>query len=98
MTALPTVKDQPLVQFGLVEAAGVNSITDFNISKPNEENLFNDESKEDFANTLICHFVFYVVLCVSLFLHLLIDLRLASFIKNIFQQLIGLGKKTFLKD
>ena len=37
-TAAPTVKDQELISFGLVESASVdvNSITDFTPSKSNE--------------------------------------------------------------
>ncbi len=94
-TATATVKDQELVSFGLVESASVNSINDFTPSLMNEDKVNTDKEKEDFANTFICHLIFYLVLCVSIVLHILIDLGLGLFIKNKFVQLISLGKKTF---
>jgi len=86
-TAAPTVKDQELVSFGLVESASVNSINDFIPSKLNESEVSSEKS--DFVNTFICHVIFYAIFCVSLVLHILIDLGLGSFIKNKFVQLIG---------
>ena len=95
-TAAPTVKDQELVSFGLVESASVNSITDFTSSRLNESKVTSE--KDDFVNTFICHLIFYAVFCVSLFLHIFIDLGLASFTKNKLNQLIGIGKKTFFEN
>ena len=100
-TAAPTVKDQELVSFGLVESASVNSIADFIPSKLNE-NLEKEENqtekgKEDFINSFICHLIFYTVLCVSIVLHILIDLGLGSFIKNKFDQLMEFGKKNIFE-
>ena len=89
-TAAPTVKDQELVSFGLVESASVNSINDFIPSKLNESQVSSEES--DFVNTFICHVIFYAIFCVSLVLHILIDLGLGSVIKNKFVQLIGPGR------
>ncbi len=89
-TAAPTVKDQELVSFGLVESASVNSINDFIPSKLNESEVSSEKS--DFVNTFICHLIFYAIFCVSLVLHILIDLGLGSFIKNKFVQLIGPGR------
>ncbi len=91
-TAAPTVKDQELVSFGLVESASVNSINDFIPSKLNESEVSSEKS--DFINTFICHLIFYAIFCVSLVLHILIDLGLGSFIKNKFVQLIGPGRHT----
>ena len=97
-TASPTVKDQKLLSCGLVESAGVNSFADFNPSKFNESQLSTEKEteieKDDFKNTFICHLIFYAFLCVSIVLHILIDLGVGSFIKNKFVQLMGLGKKT----
>ena len=94
-TAPPTVKNQNKVQFGLVESASVNSITDFtsSISKANDPST--EKEKEDFVNTFICHLIFYVVFCISIVLHILIDLGLGAFLKNNLTQLIGLRMKTF---
>ena len=99
-TASPTVKDQKLLSCGLVESAGVNSFADFNPSKFNESQLSieteteTEVDKDDFKNTFICHLIFYAFFCVSIVLHILIDLGVGSFIKNKFVQLMGLGKKT----
>ena len=93
-TATPTVKDQELISFGLIESASVNSIADFIPSKLNESQGISDIEKDDFSYTFICHLIFYAVFCISLVLHILIDLGLGSFIKNKFDQLTELGKKT----
>ena len=94
-TVAPIVKDQELVSCGLVESASVHSITDFTPSKWKESTV--TEEKENFVNTFICHLIFYSIFCVSIVLHILIDLGLGSFIKNKLSHLIGLGKKTFLE-
>ena len=86
----PTVKDKGLLSLGLIESASVNSISDFTHLKSNE---CNSEDKEDFANTFICHLVFYTFYCVAVVLHILIDLGLGSFIKNNFAKVFGMGKK-----
>ena len=94
-TAAPTVKDQELVAFGLVEAASVNSISDFTPSNLNGSK--STSVNEDFVNTFICHLIFYAFFCVALVLHILIDLGLWSFIENKFTQLKAIGKKTFFE-
>ena len=91
-TAAPTVKDQELVSFGLVESASVNSINDFIPSKLNESEVSSEKS--DFVNTFICHVIFYAIFCVSLVLHILIDLGLGSLVKNQFLQLFKIVKNT----
>ena len=96
-TAAPTVKDQELVQFGFIESANVTSITDFTPSKMNKSESSTEKEKEDFVNTFICHLIFYAVFCVSLVLHILVDLGLGSLIKNQFTQLIGFKKETVLE-
>ena len=96
-TAAPTVKDQELVSFGLVESASVNSFADFIPSKLNDRREITqhktEQDKEDFINSFICHLIFYTFLCVSIVLHILIDLGLGAFVKNKIFQLIELGKK-----
>ncbi len=95
MTALaaPTVKDQELVSFGLVESASVHSISDFMPTKSSESKESIEKGNEDFANTFICHLIFYVLFCVSIVLHIFIDLGLGSFIKNMFDQFFGKRRK-----
>ena len=95
--ASPTVKDKELGSFGLVESASVKSITDFTPSKLNESKATSEKKNEDFANTFICHLIFYVLFCVSIVLHILIDLGLGSFIEKKFIQLIRFGNKIILK-
>ena len=95
--AAPTVKDQELVSFGLMESASVNSINDFTPSKLKESILISEKIDDDFVNTFICHLIFYAVFCVSLVLYILIDLGLGSFIKSQFVQIIGLRKKTLFE-
>tara|TARA_B100000700_G_scaffold171955_1_gene189926 strand:+ start:86 stop:415 length:330 start_codon:yes stop_codon:yes gene_type:complete len=100
-SAAPKVNDQELVSFGLVESASVNSFADFIPSKFDEGQVSTEQDtekeKQDFKNTFICHLIFYAVFCVAIVLHILIDLGLASFIKNKFVQLIELGKKTLFE-
>ena len=100
-TAAPTVKDQGLVSFGLVESASVNSFADFIPSKLNESQVKTEhqteKEKEDFKNSFICHLIFYTFLCVSIVLHILIDLGLGSFIKNKFFQFMALWKKNIFE-
>ena len=88
----PTAKDQELTPFGLVESATVNSFTDFVPSNFNETEANEAKEKDDFINIFICHLIFYAVFCISLLLHILIDLGLGSFVKNKFFQLIEIGK------
>ena len=93
-TAASRVKDQTLMTFGLVEPASVNSFADFVPS-----NLIENDEKEknDFINIFICHLIFYSVFCISLVLHILIDLGLGSFVKNQFLHLIDIAKNTVVE-
>ena len=90
----PTVKDHELMPFGLVESASVNSFTDFAQSNMNETETNKSKQKNDFTNIFICHLIFYAVFCISLVLHILIDLGLGSFVKNKFTQLIETAKNS----
>ncbi len=92
-TAVPTIKDQELMPFGLVESASVNSFADFvssNLNEPEE----NKANESDFINIFICHLIFYAFFCISLVLHILIDLGLGSFVKNKFLQLFEIAKNS----
>ena len=101
-TASPTVKDQELSSCGLVESASVNSFADFIPSKMNESHVKaakgTIKEKEDFTNIFICHLIFYAFFCISLVLHILIDLGLGSLVKNQFLKFIEIAKNTvFMK-
>ena len=93
-TAATTVKKEDLVGIGLLESASVNSITDFTPRGFVEKKAVTVKKNDVFINSFICHLIFYVIFCISLFLHILIDLGLGSFIKNQFIRLIGFGKRT----
>ena len=97
-TATTTVKDQELVPFGLVESASVNSFADFVPSNLNETEADEAKKKNDFINIFICHLIFYAVFCISLALHILIDLGLGSFVKNKFIKLIESTKNNVLQQ
>ena len=88
----PTVKDHELMPFGLVESASVNSFADFVPSNLNKTEVNETKEKNDFINIFICHMIFYAVFCISLVLHILIDLGLGSFVNNKFHQLIEIAK------
>ena len=97
-TASTALKDQKSMSCGLVESASVNSITDFTPPKANEIDVSTFKKKEDFINNFICHLIFYAVFCISLILHILIDLGLGLFIKNKVLQLLELGRnEVFVK-
>ncbi len=93
-TAVPTVKEQEFMQHGLLESANVNSLADFVSSNLDETEANKATEVNDFINTFICHMIFYAVFCISLVLHILIDLGLGLLIKNQFQQLMEIAKNT----
>ena len=91
-TADESVKEKELISFGFVESAGVNSIAEFVPSNLNVMQTNEAKEKNDFINIFICHLIFYAVFCISLLMHILIDLGLGSFVKNKFLQLIEITK------
>ena len=96
-TATPTFKDRELKPFGLVESASVNSIADFVPSNLNEMEANKEKEKFDFINIFICHLIFYTIFCITLVIHIFIDLGLGSFVKNKFFQLLEIAKNTFVE-
>ena len=96
-TADPTVKDQELMPYGLVQSASVNSFADSSASKMNAPEENDAKEKYDFINIFICHLIFYAVFCISLLMHILIDLGLGTFVKNKFIQLIEITKNIFVE-
>jgi len=97
-TAAPTVKDQELMPFGLIDSASVNSFADFNQSNLNDTEGNESKIKNDFINIFICHLIFYAVFCISLVLHILIDLGLGLFVKNKFLLLIEIANNTLVEQ
>ena len=97
-TAVPTVKDQELMPHGLVESASVSSFKDFVSSNLTETQVNKEKEVNDFINTFICHLIFYAVFCISIVLHILIDLGLGSFVKNKLFQLIEIAKNTVVEN
>ena len=96
-TATPTVKDQDLISSGLVESASVNSFADFIPSKLNKHEVVAEQDKNEFINIFICHLIFYAVFCISIVMHILIDLGLGTFIKKTFSELVELAKNNFVE-
>tara|TARA_Y100001968_G_scaffold326810_1_gene370602 strand:+ start:498 stop:809 length:312 start_codon:yes stop_codon:yes gene_type:complete len=94
MTSSPTVLDQELEQFGWVESLATNSISDFKSTKSNiEEKEKATEKKSDLVDIFICHLIFYLIFCYSLFLYIFFDLGLGSFIKNKLTKLINFKER-----
>ena len=90
-------KDEEFASFGLDESESLNSFAAFIPSKFNESQVDIEKKENDFKNLFICHLIFYCFFCISLVLHILIDLGLGSFLKNKYYQLVGLGNKTFFE-
>ena len=95
-TSIPSLKDQELISSGLVESATVNSIADFVPSKLNDKDVIDEKENIDFVNTFICHLIFYAFFCISLVLHIIIDLGLGSIVKKTFIQMIDIAKNNFV--
>ena len=82
MTSEQTVRDQELAQFGWMESVATNSISNFKTPSTNFEAQQTNKIKTDLIDKFICHLIFYVIFCCSLFLYVVIDLGLGSFLKN----------------
>ena len=93
-TTAPTVQNQEIMQFELVDSSKVvDTVNDLTTEALNKSS--NTTGEHDFVNTFICHLFFYAVFCVSIVLHILLDLGLGEFLKNKFIQFIGLLGKSF---
>ncbi len=82
MTSALKIIDQELAQFGWVESIATNSISDFKSTNIDVEEQTTNEKESDLIDSFICHLIFYVVFCYSLFIYILIDLGFGSFLKN----------------
>ena len=96
-TAAPTVKDQELILRELVESESVNSLPDFFSSNLNEMEANKENDVNDFINNFICHLIFYAVFCITLVLHIFVDLGLGSLVKNQFLQFIEISRNFFVE-
>ena len=92
MTSAQKIIDQELAQFGWLESIATNSISDFKSPKIDVEKQTTNEKESDLIDTFICHLIFYVVFCYSLFLYIFIDLGFGSFLKNKVNTLLKLQK------
>ena len=93
MTSALKIIDQELAQFGWMESIATNSISDFKSPKIDVEEQTIKEKESDLIDTFICHLIFYLVFCYSLFLYVFVDLGFSSFIKNKVNTFIKLQKK-----
>ena len=90
MTSALKIIDQELAQFGWMESIATNSISDFKSSKIEQRS---NEKESDLIDTFICHLIFYVFFCYSLFLYIFIDLGFGFFLKNKVNTLLKLQKQ-----
>ena len=93
MTSALKIIDQELAQFGWVESIATNSISDFKSPKIDVEEKTTNERESDLIDTFICHLIFYVIFCYSLFLYIFIDLGFGSFLKKKVSTLFKLQKQ-----
>ena len=93
MTSALKIIDQELAQFGWVESIATNSISDFKSPKIDIKEQTINEKESDLIDTFICHLIFYVVFCYSLFLYIFIDLGFGFFLKNKVNTLFILPKQ-----
>ena len=82
MTSAQKIIDQELAQFGWVDSIATNSISDFKSPKIEVEEQSTIEKDSNLIDTFICHLIFYVVFCYSLYLYVFIDLGFGPFVKN----------------
>ncbi len=88
-TTAPEVKDQESMPLGLIELENVSS---FLASVPSNDDETEVNRDNDFINIFICHMIFYSFFCISLVLHIVIDLGLGTFLNSRFLQLIAIAR------
>ena len=92
MTSAQKIIDQELAQFGWVESIATNSISDFKSHRSSLGELTTDERKSELIDTFICHSIFYVIFCYSLFLYVFYDLGFGFFLQNKVNRLLKVQK------
>jgi len=95
-TPIATVQEHESFSSGLVESASVNSSSEFTQSKFEEQQVIGEKEINDFVNTFICHLIFFGIFCLSLVLHLLLDLGLISFMRKNFNNFIEVVRNNVL--
>ena len=93
MTSAQPIIDQELEQFGWMESIATNSIINFKSPSLNVVQKKPDERNSDYIDSFICHIIFCVIFCYSLFIYVVIDLGLGSFVKNKVITLIKYNKR-----
>ena len=93
MTSALKIIDHELAQFGWVESIATNSISDFKSPKIDVEEQTTNEKETDLIDTFICHLIFYVFFCYSLFLYIFIDLDFGFFLRKKVNTLLKLQKQ-----
>ena len=93
MTSELKIIDQELAQFGWIESIATNSISDFKSSKIDVKEQTTNKKDSNLIDTFICHLIFYMIFCYSLFVYVFIDLSFGSFLKNKVNTLFKLQKK-----
>ena len=93
MTSALKIIDQELAQFGWVESIATNSISEFKSPKLDVEEQTTTQKESELIDTFICHLIFYVVFCYSLFLYIFLDLGFGFFLKNKVNTFIKLLKQ-----
>ena len=94
MTSAVKIIDQELAQFGWVESIATNSISDFKSPKVDVLEHKPDKKKSDLLDTFICHLIFYVIFCYSLFIYVVYDLGFGLLVANTIKSLFKLSKDT----
>ena len=90
MTSAQAIIDQELAQFGWVESIANNSIRNFKSPRLNNLEQATDTKISNLIDRFICHLIFYVIFCYSIFLYVFIDVDFGSFIENQITRLIKL--------
>ncbi len=98
MTSAQPIIDQELAQFGWVESIATNSISDFKSPRESFVEQASYEKTSNHIDTFICHSIFYVIFCYSLFIYVFSDLGLGFFLQNKINKLLKVQNKkdTFL--
>ena len=92
MTSSQVVIDQELAQFGWIESIATNSISDFKSPNLNLVEQSTNDKYSDLIDTVICHLIFYVIFCYSLFLYVFFDLGFGFFLQNKVNRLFKVQK------
>ena len=74
--------DHELAQFVWMESIATNPISDLKSPKIDVDEQKTNEKNPDLTDSFICHIIFYVIICYSIFIYVLIDLDFGTFLKT----------------